>query len=117
PGEKNYRAKRLEQIIDNWGRFEPILTQPDGKVATVDFTFRNGNKVSFEAHAIKVEKLLEDVKAYLKTRPRPLDWQKANIENLGYRLVEQNEQQYVGEKAAAWDLDLTPRPDDLDRRF
>ncbi|HKD35344.1 MAG TPA: alpha-2-macroglobulin, partial [Pirellulales bacterium] len=117
PGDQNYRQKRLEQIIGNWGRFEPIMNQPAGQGATVDFTFRNGEKVSFEAHAIKIEKLLDDVKAYLKSRPAQLDWQKVNIENLGYRLVEQNEQQYLGEKAAAWDLALKPRADHFDRRL
>ena len=64
--------------------------QPAGKKATVDFRFRNGNKVSFEAHAINVAKLLDDVKAYLKSNPGQLDWHKLNIGNIGYRLVEQN---------------------------
>ena len=69
PGNDSYRQKRLDQIVGNWGRFEPGQTQPAGKKAVVDFRFRNGNKVSFEAHAIKVAKLLDDVKAYLKSNP------------------------------------------------
>ena len=44
------------------------MTQPAGQGATIDFRFRNGKKVQFEAHAIRVEKLLADVKAYLKSQ-------------------------------------------------
>src|SRR5208283_1244666 len=60
------KQKRLDQIEGNWGQFEPIGTQPAGPVgATVEFRFRNGKKVSFEAQEINVQKLLDDLKAYL----------------------------------------------------
>jgi uncharacterized protein YfaS (alpha-2-macroglobulin family) len=116
-GHDNYRQKRLDQIVGNWGRFEPGQTQPAGKKAVVDFRFRNGNKVSFEARAIKVAKLLDDVKAYLKGNPGQIDWNTINIGNIGYRLVEQNQQQYVGDKVAGWDVDLKPRPAHVDERI
>ncbi|MCS7047476.1 MAG: hypothetical protein NZO58_14050, partial [Gemmataceae bacterium] len=64
-GNNSYRQRRLDQIVKNWGRFEPVNMQAAGSKATVEYRFRNGTKVSFEAHAIKVEKLLDDVKAYL----------------------------------------------------
>ncbi|MGD1002832.1 MAG: alpha-2-macroglobulin, partial [Candidatus Brocadiia bacterium] len=45
---QGWKQKRLDQIEGNWGRFEPIGTQPAGPVgATVEFRFRNGRKVSF----------------------------------------------------------------------
>ena len=44
PGQNNYRQQRLDQIVGNWGRFEPVTTQPAGKKATVDFRFRNGKQ-------------------------------------------------------------------------
>jgi uncharacterized protein YfaS (alpha-2-macroglobulin family) len=116
PENPNYKQK-LEQIIGNWGRFETLMTQPAGKGATVDFRFRNGRKVSFEAHAIKVDKLLTDVKAYLKSSPGQLDWQKINIGELGYRLVQENQSQYLGEKVATWDLALEPRENHFDKRI
>jgi uncharacterized protein YfaS (alpha-2-macroglobulin family) len=116
-GHDNFRNKRLEQIVGNWGRFEQGEAQPAGKKAVVDFRYRNGNKVSFEAHAIKVEKLLDDVKAYLKRNAGQLDWQTVNLGNIGYRLVEQNQQQYLGDKVAAWDLELKPRPEHVDDRI
>ncbi len=117
PGPNNYRQARLDQIVNNWGRFETVLTQPAGQGATIDFRFRNGKKVQFEAHAIRVDKLLADIKAYLKTKPVPLDWQKINLGDLGYRLVIQNQQEYVGDKVAAWDLALDPRAHHFDRRI
>ncbi len=60
---------RLEQIVGNWGRFEPVMTQPAGKGATVEFRFRNGTEVDFWVYEIKVEKLLDDVKTFLKSNP------------------------------------------------
>ncbi len=116
-GPNNWRKSRLDQIVGNWGRFEPGEVQPAGAKATVDFRYRNGNKVSFEARPIDVAKLLEDVKTYLKSNPgNRLDWNKTKIQNIGYRLVEQNETGYLGEKAAGWDMDLKPRPNHVDER-
>jgi uncharacterized protein YfaS (alpha-2-macroglobulin family) len=117
PGSGNSRQIQLDQIVKNWGRFEPISTQPAGKGATIDFRFRNGKQVSFEAHAIKIDKLLDDVKAYLKSRPNQLDWERLNIQDFGFRLVQQNEQKYLGEKVATWDLELEPRAAHVDRRI
>jgi len=111
------KAKRLKQIVGNWGMFEPIMTQPGGKGATVEFRFRNGRSVHFEARTIKVEKLLEDVKAYIKTNPQKLDYQKTRIANIGYRLMRGDEKKYVDRKVASWDLDLEPRPAHFDRRI
>lgn len=117
PGQNNQRKQRLDQIVSNWGRFENVQTQPSGKGATVEFRYRNGKKVSFEAHEINVARLLDDVKAYLKSSPNQVDWQKLNIADVGYRLVQENQQQYVGARVATWDLDLKPRPAHVDDRI
>jgi uncharacterized protein YfaS (alpha-2-macroglobulin family) len=116
-GENNSKQQELDQIIGNWGRFEPVMAQPAGTGATVDFRFRNGTKVGFEARQIDVAKLLADVKGYLKSNPRQLDSQKLDISNIGYRLVEQKQDQYVGARVAAWDLELEPRPEHFDKRI
>ncbi len=116
PGHKNHKKKRLQQIIGNLGMFEPVMTQPAGKGATIEFRFRNGEQVSFEAHAIKVRKLLDDVKAYIKSCPNRLDWRKSRISNIGWRLVHDNQEQYIGEKVAGWELDLEPRKSHFDKR-
>ena len=63
-GDKDGAPKRLhlDQILGAWGQFGAGTTQPAGRGATVDFRFRNGRKVYFEAHEILVDKLLDDVK-------------------------------------------------------
>jgi uncharacterized protein YfaS (alpha-2-macroglobulin family) len=115
-GHLESRQKALDQIVSNWGRFENASSQPAGTKATVDFRFRNGNKVSFEAHPIKIAKLLDDVKAFLKTNPISPDWTNTDISNLPYRLVEKQQGQYLGDKLASWDMDLKPREGHVDDR-
>jgi hypothetical protein len=115
-GDHEFRQKQLDQIVGNWGRLEPSQTQPAGTEAAIDFRFRNGDKVTFEAHAINVAKLLDDVKAYFRRSPAQLDWNEMNISNVGYRLVERGEKQYLGAKLAGWDLALKPRPEHVDDR-
>ena len=114
PGHNNFRKKLLDQIVGNWGRFNNVQTQPAGKGATVEFRFRNANRVAFEAWEVNVDKLLADVKAYLKSSPKQLDWNKINISEIGQRLVQENQLQYVGPRVAAWELELTPRPNHVD---
>ncbi len=117
PKNQNWQ-RRLNQIVGNWGHFEPIVTAPAGKGATVEFRFRNGKKVSLEAHEIHVQKLLDDVKTYLKSNPRKLSWQKLRISDIGYQLVYKNQKKkYVGKKVAAWELDLKPRAKHFDKRI
>jgi len=53
PGNNNVRQNRLDQIVGTWGRFENVQTQPAGKETVLDFRYRNGAKVTFEAHAVK----------------------------------------------------------------
>ncbi len=113
----NHKQQRLDQIVGNWGRFENVQVQPARSGATVDFRFRNARRVSFTAHRIKVARLIDDVKAYLKRNPQQLDWQQLQIDNLGYRLVQENERKYLGEQVAQWDVKLDPRPEHFDRRI
>ena len=92
PGDNNYRQQRLDQIVGNWGRFEHVQhAARRHKARRSTSASATASKVSFEAHAINVDKLLADVKAYLKSNPGQLDWNKINIGDIGYRLVEQNQ--------------------------
>ncbi|MBC8372947.1 MAG: alpha-2-macroglobulin, partial [Planctomycetes bacterium] len=117
--DKRYKpkTKRLKQIVDNWGVFEPVMTQPSGKGATVEFRFRNGKEIHFEAHSINIEKLLADVKAYIKSNPQDRHWEKTQIGNIGYRLMKGDDKKYVDKKVAAWDLEVKPRPEHFDKRI
>lgn len=115
--EKKYRQQRLDQIIGNWGRFEPMGSQPAGSGATVNYRFRNGKRVEFTAQQIDIAQLLSDVKAYLKSNPKQLQWDEINIDRIGYRLLEENQQKYIGRQAASWSQDLKPREGHVDDRI
>ena len=43
--------------------------------------------MSFTAYEIDVPKLLADVKEYIKSKPKHLEWRKLDVSNIGYRLV------------------------------
>ncbi|MCY3018995.1 MAG: MG2 domain-containing protein, partial [Planctomycetota bacterium] len=114
--QKDWKQGQLNQIIGNWGQFENVSLQPAGTPATIEYRFRNGSKVSFVATEVDVPKLLADVKAYVRAKPKQLDWQKMDLSNIGFRLVTRNENQYLGKQAGAWEMDLKPRAAHLDRR-
>ena len=40
-----HEIQRFRQIVDNWGRFEPTMTQPAGSGAQLDLRFRNAKWV------------------------------------------------------------------------
>ena len=115
-GSNDERKQALDQIVGHWGRFDHTQSQPAGTKATLDFIFRNGTRVDFTARRIKVSQLLDDVKKYLKSNPPELDWNKMQIDNIGQRLVEQNEVKYLDADKVEWSKDLEPRPEHFDRR-
>lgn len=108
----NY-ADRVNQIRGNWGSFTGSQPQVAGKGATLDFRFRNGAKASFTAWKVLDDKLREDIKAKIRSKPSKWDnyWQETNPSNIGWNLVEKNESKYRGEQVAKWDLDLEPAKD------
>lgn len=114
-GNERWKQKRLDQIVDNWGRFEPVGTHPVGQAATVEFRYRNARQVTFHAEEIDVRRLLDDIRDYLKSNPRELAWDCLQVDNIGYMLVEKNQKKYVGREVERWTLDLDPRPNHFDR--
>jgi alpha-2-macroglobulin len=116
-GNGGWRKARLDQILKPWGQFEPLMTQPAGRGATVDFRFRTGHRVRFEAHEVLRDKVLNDVKTYIASQPKQFDWQESDISDIGARVVARNQQQYLGRSVAQWDLDVEPPAGHLDRRI
>jgi uncharacterized protein YfaS (alpha-2-macroglobulin family) len=117
PGHNKSKVKRLNQILDNWGRFDGTQSHAAGKNPVLGFVFRNGERVDLSAYAIDVPTLLDDVKDYLKGNPTKIDNQRMNIGNIGSQLVNEKWKKYVGEKVAEWDLRLEPRKNHWDRRI
>jgi uncharacterized protein YfaS (alpha-2-macroglobulin family) len=105
----HYKKNQLEQIVGNWGQFVGSMPLVAGKNAELEFRFRNAKDISFEAYKIKVSELVSDVKEYLKSNPKELDWNLININDIGQRIVWNKQTKYIGEKAAQWDLKLQPR--------
>ncbi|QOV92365.1 alpha-2-macroglobulin [Humisphaera borealis] len=116
-GSNNWKQQRLDQIVNNWGEYDQEGTNPAGTEPTLGYLFRNGKKVTFTAQSLDVIKVLDDVKAYIKTRPAQLAYEKVNINDIGYRIVVENQNQYVQKEVARWDVDLKPRENHRDRRI
>ncbi len=115
--ENGWKKQRLNQILGNWGEFDTRGVDPAGRGAIVDFRFRNGRRVHFEATEVLIGKLLNDVKQHLSSQPKSLDWQQTDIGNIGSRLVDMNQRQYLGRAIAEWNLDLDPLPGHFDKRI
>jgi len=116
-GDVNDRKRhQIDQILQPWGTFEGAEPLPAGTPATVDFRFRNGTKLSLEAYEIDIPKLLGDIKDYINSKPAQLDWSRLDPAQVGYLLVEKNEQKYLRRQAAQWAVDLQPRPGHFDKR-
>ena len=111
------KTQHIDQILGAWGQFEPMRTQPAGRGGAVDFRFRNGHRVHFEAHELLHDKLLKDVKAFISSHPKELEWGQTVIDDIGERVVSKGQQQYLGQSVASWDLDLDPLPRHFDRRI
>jgi len=118
---KNYHRseaqQHIDQIIKSWGVFEPVGSQPSGRHPTVEYRFRNGQRVNFTAYRVRVNQVLQDVKAYIRSSPRRLDWNKINLNNIGYRLVHENQTRYIGKKVADWQMELKPDARHWDKRI
>jgi uncharacterized protein YfaS (alpha-2-macroglobulin family) len=117
PEARQGDERRLQQIVGNWCRFENVSMQPAGQGATVELRFRNARQVEFTARQINVRLLLDDLKAYLKSNPREVDWQRINVSEIGYRLLDNAQAKYIGEEVARWSLELEPREKHFDRRI
>jgi alpha-2-macroglobulin len=99
---------RREQILGNWGRFDGTDSQVAGRKPVLGFVFRNAKETTFTARRVNISKLLADIKSYLIREPRDPDWQRLNLDSLGFRLLEKEGRRYVGDEAAKWTVALEP---------
>ena len=115
-GHSKARQKRLDQIVGAWGRFETTTSQQAGKQNELLFRFRNASSVKLTADKINVSQLIEDTKRYLESNPKELDYQKINLQNIGYRLVTQGEKKYVSSRKHTWTKELEAAKNHFDKR-
>lgn len=109
----------LEQITGNWARLEPLPPQPAGRGAKLSLVFRNATKISFAARRVDVPRLVEDTKAWLRSEPQDNreDWWRGDVSRIGQRLLEKDQQKYLGEVVARWETALEPTAGHWDRRI
>lgn len=114
--QKKQAQDKLDQIKKPWGQFEQAGTQAAGAGATFGFRYRNSDRVDFVAEKIDVATLLADLKTYIKSKPRQFDWNKMQLDRIGYRLVEESKSKYVGDETARWTTPLESPRGHFDRR-
>ncbi len=106
--ESKSRAKLLDQITGDWGRFEPVSMFMAGVEPQVPFLFRNAKSVDCELYEVKMDLLLEDVMTYFEGNPESVDWRKSRLGSFGELLVGQERKRYLGEKLVDWNQELKP---------
>ncbi|MEO2027819.1 MAG: MG2 domain-containing protein [Fuerstiella sp.] len=99
---------RIDQILKNWVQFQSVNVQTAGEGATFEIRYRNGTEISFTARPVDIDQLLTDTKTYLQSQPGRIDYQKTQIENIGFQLINNNQNKYLGPPVARWNLDLNP---------
>lgn len=113
----NTRQQRLKQITGNWGRFDHSQLGAAGEPAKLGYVFRNGEKVTLSARSIDTEALVADVKAYLKSNPERLEWNRLQLDSIGYQILRKDYAKYVKDEVAKWDIDLQPAAKHWDKRI
>lgn len=116
PGENDQRVKLAQQISKPWGAFEESLCGAAGEPAVLQYRFRNGSKVRFSAQRVDAPALLDAVKSYLRENPTQIDWDRIQVGNLGYMLLQKHSRKFLKETVAEWTENLDPLPDHFDRR-
>ena len=107
-GNRNWKQDRLDQIVKNWGTIEPTSAQPAGTNPTFEYKFRNGGQVDLKATRLDISQVIDDLKDYLKSNPKRLDWSQINIPNIGYRIVNEKQEKYLVGKPIEWSKELDP---------
>ncbi|MEO5913662.1 MAG: MG2 domain-containing protein [Luteolibacter sp.] len=117
PGDGNSRKKLLQQIIGNWGRFEPAETVAAGTKPKLPLVFRNASNIKLSAAPVDMEAVIKDTQEYLRSNPAKFDWERPNPSNIASRLISGNADKYIGKPAASWETKLAPRDKHRDTRM
>ncbi len=115
-GHEQNRQKLLNQILNDWGRFESAPMFQAGEKVQVDFVYRNAKEADLVLHALKIDDVVADIFKHLESNPRLIDGSKINVGSIGHRLVQENQDKYLGEKVKDWQVELQPRKGHWDTR-
>ncbi|MCK5843608.1 MAG: hypothetical protein KAG97_02800, partial [Victivallales bacterium] len=115
PGRNGRYKKLLNQIVGNWGNFEPAATQTPTNGGKLLFRYRNAAKAIFTAKQIDISALIRDIEKYMESNPLKFDRRKSQIASAGYELVNGNRAKYLGAKVAEWTKKLSPDKNHFDK--
>ena len=115
-GHKNHRQRLLEQIEGDWGRFVSAPMSQAGQKPKVDFIYRNARNVSLSLHELRIDLVVGDLFRHLESNPRQIRHQTLDVAGIGHRLVNENQEKYLGEKVREWEVALDPRKNHWDTR-
>ena len=112
-GRGDWKTKRLEQLVKNWGRFEMTSKHVAGKQVNLEYRYRNGGRVELTARTIDLGTFFADGVDHIKSKPKQVQYQKIGFPSI---LELHGESNYIGEVVAAWDQQLKPREKHFDKR-
>jgi uncharacterized protein YfaS (alpha-2-macroglobulin family) len=115
-GSDNWKQKKLDQIIGNWFEFQSVNKFAAGRPPLVKFRYRNAKQVDLSLYSLKRDLYLNDIKHYLTSNPMTVDWNRININQIGYMVVIKEEGRYLDQKLEQWSHKLKPAKDHFDRR-
>lgn len=114
PAYSNDVKDELNQIVGNWGTFEPSKMNSTDSDIYVDFRFRNVTQVSFDAYKLNMKEFLNDVKKMIRDDTDPAKLREIEPSSIGTRIVDKDEKKYIQEKSNSWTENLTPRKKHFD---
>jgi len=115
-GGNSHREKLLEQIEGDWGRFVSAPMSQAGQKPKVDFIYRNARNVSLSLHELRIDLVVSDLFGHLEGNPRQISHHALDVASIGHRLVNENQDKYLGEKIREWEVALDPRKNHWDTR-
>lgn len=119
--ENNPRARkrleeRLSQIIDPWCEWLPTKVHLSGEAPKLLVKHRNTEVLSFSAKPVDVKKLLNDIQERIENQPNKINHHEFQVEQLGWRLLQKNQEKYLGDVAAKWTSEIELAKDHADQR-
>ncbi len=115
--EQHRRQTRVDQILGAWAKFEDTGMKAVGDTGQkVYLRYRNAGSVELNLYPLKTREYLEDIKTFLSADPESLQWGRIQLERIGFQVLEQGKQQYLGKRLKTWRQKLDPAAEHYDRR-
>ncbi len=108
--------QRLTQIVDPWCEWLPSKVHLAGEKPKLLAMHRNAETLSLVAKPINVQQLLGDIQNQIEDQSGKIEYYEFQIEQLGWRLLQKNQDKYVEESPVEWTEEVTLAEDHADQR-